>query len=85
MRTSGGNNYLTIANTWWWSLSPDDFYSGYAYVWVANPGYGLSNVVVDNVNFGARPALSLKPGQNFEYGNGSGANPYRFVATVPSS
>ena len=69
----------------WWSLSPCDFGGGYAFVWHASPGGGLVSSSVNVSGAGARPVISLKPGQNFEYGNGSGANPYRFVATVPSS
>ena len=84
MRTSGGNNYLTIANTWWWSLSPNNFGNGYALVWDVYPAFGLVSGSVVYSGDGARPALSLKPGQNFEYGNGTGNNPYRFVATVPN-
>ena len=86
------NDYETSANTtnylynnsYWWSLSPYRFFDGNASVWTARPGDGLYFDDVVNSGYGARPAISLKPGQNFEYGNGSGANPYRFVATVPA-
>ena len=85
MRTSGTNNYLNN-NSFWWSLSPDSFSSGYAIVWSANPVIGLSSNGVDYSGNGVRPVLSLKPEYNsFEYGNGTVSNPYRFVETVPSS
>ena len=79
MRTSGGNNYLNN-NDYWWSLSPRSF----NLVWDVYPSYGLDSDSVSDSTCGTRPALSLKPGQNFEYGNGNGNNPYRFVATVPN-
>ena len=87
MRTSGINNYLNN-NSYWWLDSPRAFIYGDAFVWFANSVSGLLNNAVNYSSatpYGARPAISLKPGQNFEYGNGSGNNPYRFVATVPSS
>ena len=75
------NNYYLYNDEWWWSLSPIVFAGGYAYVWRAAPGNGLSGDRV-NSNRGARVAVSLKPGLTFTYGNGTGVNPYRFDATV---
>ena len=75
--------YLDNGN-YWWALSPGGFDS-LALVWFAGPDAGLSGDGIVGNGGGARPAISLKPGQNFDYGNGTGANPYRFVVTVPSS
>ena len=78
---SENNTYYLYDGSWWWSLSPNDFIAGNAYVWhVSDLGYlGIDFVAVER---GVRPVVSLKPGQVFGYGNGSGANPYRFVETI---
>ena len=65
----------------WWSLSPVVFGDGYANVWYVAADGRLEYDFVDS-EFGVRPVVSLKPGQVFGYGNGSGTNPYRFVETI---
>ena len=75
--------YYLYNNSWWWSLSPDAFDDGYAYVWVVSDVGALGDAPFAVVReSGVRPVVSLKPGQVFGYGNGSGANPYRFVETI---
>ena len=86
MRYDGTNNYLRDSNnSYWWSHSPGGFSNGNANVWDAISAGGIDLNYVGYSVSGARPAISLKPGQNFEYGNGTTSNPYRFVETIPSS
>ena len=59
--------------TWWWSLSPDNFVGGYAYVWGVISGF-LSNYYV-NYYYGLRPAISLISSTSAT-GNGTSDNPY---------
>ena len=62
-------------DTYWWSLSPDYFSGGYAYVWGVSGSSGdfdLSDV--DNAS-GVRPSISLKPSTNAT-GNGTSDSPY---------
>ena len=60
--------------TWWWSLSPLNFYGDYAYVWVVGSGY-LSYSNVNNGYGGLRPAISLISSTSVT-GNGTSDNPY---------
>ena len=62
--------------TWWWSLSPNTFYGGYAYVWFVGSG----NLDFRNVNYGGglRPAISLISSISVT-GNGTSDNPYKVV------
>ena len=59
--------------TWWWSLSPDHFYGGNAFVWGVGSGY-LNGGVVDGGG-GLRPAISLISSTSVT-GNGTSDNPY---------
>ena len=73
--TYNRSTYLqeNTGTTWWWSLSPGDFYGGYAGVWDVDSGY-LYNGVVNN-DGGLRPAISLVSSTNVT-GNGTSDNPY---------
>ena len=59
--------------TWWWSLSPNDFDGGSAYVW----NVGSGNLSISSVNYynGLRPAISLISSTSVT-GNGTSDNPY---------
>ena len=62
-------------DTYWWSLSPDYFSGGYAYVWGVSGSSGdfdLSDV--DNAS-GVRPSISLKSTTNAT-GNGTSDSPF---------
>ena len=62
-------------DTYWWSLSPDYFFGGYAGVW----GVGGSNGSFGNDGvysaFGVRPSISLKSTTNVT-GEGTSSTPY---------
>ena len=62
-------------DTWWWSLSPNGFNGGVAYVWLVggSDGYFASSYVGDTG--GVRPSISLKPSTNVT-GNGTSEKPY---------
>ena len=75
--------WLAGANSQCWSISPYIFQGGTARVAIYDT-WRMPSEYID-IPLGVCPALSLKPGQNFEYGNGTVTNPYRFVATVPSN
>lgn len=75
------STYYLNNNDDWWLLSPRSFSYGNAFVFVVSYSGFLGDVSVGNP-YGARPVVSLKPGLTFEYGNGSGGNPYRFVSAM---
>ena len=65
-------------DTWWWSLSPNDFNDGGARVWGVNGGNGtLYNFNVDDAH-GVRPSISLKSTTNVT-GNGTSDKPYKVI------
>ena len=68
--TYNRSTYLqeNTGTTWWWSLSPDFFDGGVAFVWSVDSGS------VNN-NRGLRPAISLVSSTNVT-GNGTSDNPY---------
>ena len=68
----------STGSTYWWLLSPDGWYGGYAYVFSvygsSYPGYlGRSNV---HRTRGVRPAVSLKSCVKTSGGDGSASAPY---------
>ena len=69
-----GTFYLTTGS-YYWSLSPYNFYNGYAGGFsVGTNGYlGAFNV---NGTYGLRPVVSLKPGTPVVSGDGTVATPY---------
>ena len=60
---------------YWWSLSPDNFFGGYAYVWCVGIRYGVFRVEYVNHAYGLRPSISLKSTTNVT-GDGTSENPY---------
>ena len=60
--------------TWWWSLSPNYFDGGDAYVWGVGSGY-LSNGGVYS-GYGLRPAISLVSSTTISGGSGTSEDPY---------
>ena len=65
-------------DTYWWSLSPLGFFSGFANVCSAGSSSGsLAHGSVDFAH-GVRPSISLKPSTNVT-GNGTSDKPYKVV------
>ena len=62
-------------DTYWWSLSPSNFYGGNAYVWSVGGSNGY--LVYSDVNnaSGVRPSISLKSTTNVT-GEGTSSSPY---------
>ena len=73
--TYNRSTYLqeNTGTTWWWSLSPDVFNGGFAYVWGVGSG-DLDDVYV-YYNDGLRPVISLISSTNVT-GDGTSENPY---------
>ena len=73
--TYNRSTYLqeNTGTTWWWSLSPDDFYGSDARVWIVGSGDVYGNVVVGDR--GLRPVISLISSTNVT-GDGTSENPY---------
>ncbi len=65
-------------DTYWWSLSPFNFYGSTAYVWIVNGSLGGLNYGSVNYTGGLRPSISLKSTTNAT-GNGTSENPYKVV------
>ena len=76
-------NGSSTGSTWWWLLSPDYWYNGFARVFgvrgSSGPGRLNSNGVVSNS--GVRPAVSLKSCIKYSTGNGSASDPYTIKET----
>ena len=73
--TYNRSTYLqeNTGTTWWWSLSPVDFFGGYANVWSVYSGSLLYDSV--GVGSGLRPVISLISSTNVT-GDGTSENPY---------
>ena len=63
-------------NTYWWSLSPDDFDGGYAGVWVVFGSYGRLAYSYVHSTYGVRPSISLVSLTTISGGSGTSENPY---------
>ncbi len=75
------NSAGTQVSTSWWSLSPNYWNDGYAYVWSWDSGdAGLNGSYVDNTN-AVRPAISLKSCIKYSTGDGTSESPYEIVET----
>ena len=74
---SNTTTYLqeNATDTYWWSLSPNGFNGGYAFVWfvIGSSGYFGSNFVDSTI--GVRPSISLKSTTNIT-GEGTSSTPY---------
>ena len=62
-------------DTYWWSLSPDCFDGGLAYVWGVYGGFGFFGSSSVYNTFGVRPSISLKSTTNVT-GEGTSSTPY---------
>ena len=62
---------------WWWSLSPDSFDGGDAYVWGVSGGLGVFGGRVYSAG-GVRPSISLKSTTNVS-GDGTSTNPFKVI------
>ena len=66
--------YLNNGSTYYWSLSPFDFYYNDAFEFVVYNGY-IDDYHVSN-SCGLRPSVSLKPGTPVISGDGTVTSPY---------
>ena len=63
-------------DTYWWSLSPNNFNGGSAYVWYVSGSYGSFDYFNDVfITYGVRPSISLKSTTNVT-GEGTSSSPY---------
>ena len=62
-------------DTYWWSLSPNGFYGGYADVWDVCGSDGIFGDYFVNDTYGVRPSISLKSTTNVT-GNGTSDSPF---------
>ena len=62
-------------DTYWWSLSPNGFYGGYAGVWGVNGSLGYFGYSLVSSPNGVRPSISLKSTTNVA-GNGTSDSPF---------
>ena len=81
------NNYLYTDFFNWWSMTPYDVEYNSPSIWGVKFNGNFDYFDSGNLNaytnlFGVRPVVSLKPGLEFEYGNGTVSNPYRFISSV---
>ena len=62
-------------DTWWWSLSPNYFSGGSAFVWSVGGGNGNFDDFSVGIAGGVRPSISLKSTTNVT-GEGTSSSPY---------
>ena len=75
------NSVGTQVSSFWWSLSPNYWYYGFAFVWRWNPVNAyLVNDEVDYIS-AVRPAISLKSCIKYSTGDGTSESPYEIVET----
>ena len=63
------------ADTYWWSLSPDNFNGGHAHVWYVSGSNGIFDYYSVDSIYGVRPSISLKPFTNVT-GDGTSSSPF---------
>ena len=76
--TGNTTTYLqeNATDTYWWSLSPNYFNGGYAYVWYVLGSSGYFDYFNDVFStYGVRPSISLKSTTNIT-GEGTSSTPY---------
>ena len=75
--TGNTTTYLqeNATDTYWWSLSPNGFYGGYAGVWGVNGSLGYFGYSLVSSPNGVRPSISLKSTTNVA-GNGTSDSPF---------
>ena len=75
------NSVGTQVSSFWWSLSPNYWYYGFAFVWRWNPVNAyLVNDEVDYIS-AVRPAISLKSCIKYSTSDGTSESPYEIVET----
>ena len=66
-------------DTYWWSLSPIEFYNGNAFVWIVRGSNGRFSAGTRVGNkLGVRPSISLKSTTNVT-GEGTSDKPYKVI------
>ena len=75
--TGNTTTYLqeNATDTYWWSLSPDSFSGGGAFVWSVRGSSGLFVSYYVDYTYGVRPSISLKSTTNIT-GEGTSSTPY---------
>ena len=75
--TGNTTTYLqeNATDTYWWSLSPSNFFGSYAYVWSVNGSSGFFGLNGVYITGGVRPSISLKSTTNVT-GNGTSDSPF---------
>ena len=77
-------NVSSTGDTWWWLLSPFNWFGSYARVFFvrgsSNPGHLVNNYV--DITYGVRPAISLKSCIKYSTGDGSASAPYTIEETT---
>ena len=76
-RWTDNKNYYLVNNTYWWTMSPSNFYTSTvrAYVWYVYPSGHLFGDYVA-YSYGVRPAVSLKSTASISGGTGTATDPY---------
>ena len=71
-----GNSYLNPGESdyWYWSMTPADFFIGYADVWYE--GEGLFNGYYVNFSDAVRPVINVTTENGFTSGDGTALSPY---------
>ena len=71
-----GNSYLNPGESdyWYWSMTPADFFIGYADVWYE--GEGLFNGYYVNFSDAVRPVINVTTENGFTSGDGTASSPY---------
>ena len=74
--TSTNTSYYLYTEQYYWTMSPSDFYSGYAYVFIVNNDGRIFGSNVDWTDPGVRPVINLKANVTISSGDGTAFNPY---------
>ena len=76
--TGNTTTYLqeNATDTYWWSLSPDDFNDSNALVWFVSSSDGSIESRSVGFTYGVRPSISLKSSTTFSNGSGTSEDPY---------
>ena len=75
------NSVGTQVSTSWWSLSPNYWSGGDAFVWRWLSGFAYLNNYRVGSTFAVRPAISLKSCIKYSTGDGTSESPYEIVET----
>ncbi len=70
-----GNSYLNPGENgdWYWSMTPSNFFKGYAYVWGEFDGFFDNSVSAQHA---VRPVINVTTNNGFASGDGTAQNPY---------